>query len=100
MSQLVIVESPAKAKTIQKYMGKDFASGVHGPCARLAKIQVRGNKQNGFVPQYEEIKGKGVADIRREEGGEKADESYRHRPRPRGEAIAGILRRSLSFRPT
>src|SRR5437764_14762712 len=56
---LVIVESPAKAKTIGKYLGKNFivkASLGHGK--DLPKKDLAVDVERGFEPHYEIIEGK------------------------------------------
>ncbi len=59
MSKLVIVESPSKAKTIQKYLGKDYkvtASVGHIRDLPAAKLSV--DVKNDFAPKYAVVKGK------------------------------------------
>lgn len=51
---LVIVESPAKAKTIEKYLGKDFAvKSSMGHIRDLPKKGLAIDKDNKFMPTYE-----------------------------------------------
>lgn len=59
MSKLVIVESPSKAKSIQKYLGKDYnvvSSKGHIRDLPAAKLSV--DVKNDFAPKYAVIKGK------------------------------------------
>ncbi|HHZ05698.1 MAG TPA: type I DNA topoisomerase [Clostridiales bacterium] len=59
MSNLVIVESPAKAKTIQKYLGKDFeVIASMGHVRDLPPSRLSVNIKKKFQPKYEIIKGK------------------------------------------
>ena len=61
MSKLVIVESPSKAKSIQKYLGKDYtvvSSKGHIRDLPAAKLSV--DVKNDFAPKYMVIKGKGL----------------------------------------
>lgn len=56
---LVIVESPAKAKTINKYLGSQFlVSASVGHIIDLPKTKLGVNIEDGFKPQYVKIKGK------------------------------------------
>lgn len=53
MKHLVIVESPAKAKTIQKYLGKDFVvKSSYGHVRDLPKSKIGVDVKKGFEPSY------------------------------------------------
>ena len=59
MSKLVIVESPAKAKTIKKYLGSGFeVMASMGHVRDLPKSSLGVNVDKGFRPQYLNITGK------------------------------------------
>lgn len=59
MSNLVIVESPAKAKTIKKYLGKDYeVIASMGHIRDLPAKRLSVNVKKNFEPKYEIIKGK------------------------------------------
>ncbi len=59
MSNLVIVESPAKAKTIQKYLGDNYeVVASMGHIRDLPKSKIGVDVEHGFTPQYVNIKGK------------------------------------------
>ncbi len=54
LKNLVIVESPAKAKTIEGFLGKDFVvKSSYGHVRDLNKTQLSVDIENGFMPQYE-----------------------------------------------
>ncbi len=56
---LVIVESPAKAKTINKYLGNQYiVSASVGHIIDLPKSTLGVNIENGFKPEYVKIRGK------------------------------------------
>ena len=60
MANLVIVESPAKAKTIQKYLGKGYeVIASMGHIRDLPKSKLGVDVDDGFKPQYIDMKGKG-----------------------------------------
>ena len=51
---LVIVESPAKAKTIEKFLGSDFqVESSYGHIADLPSKEIGVDVENGFLPKYE-----------------------------------------------
>ena len=59
MSKLVIVESPAKAKTIKKYLGKDYeVIASMGHIRDLPKTLLGVDVEKGFRPRYVDIPGK------------------------------------------
>lgn len=57
---LVIVESPAKAKTIGKYLGSKYiVKASMGHVRDLPKSQIGVEVENDFSPKYITIRGKG-----------------------------------------
>ncbi|MGN0665464.1 MAG: type I DNA topoisomerase [Huintestinicola sp.] len=59
MSKLVILESPGKVKTVQKYLGSDYkVVASMGHVRDLPKSKLGVDIDNGFEPVYTEIKGK------------------------------------------
>jgi DNA topoisomerase-1 len=57
---LVLVESPSKAKTINKYLGKDYiVEATVGHIRNLPKTKLGVEIENNFRPQYVTIRGKG-----------------------------------------
>ena len=59
MAKLVIVESPAKAKTIGKYLGNDYeVTASMGHIRDLPASQLGIDVEHDYTPQYISIKGK------------------------------------------
>jgi len=90
---LVIVESPAKAKTIEKYLGRNFVVRASmGHLRDLPKSQFGIDVENNFSPKYINIRGKG--DLIRELKKEAKDATQVYLasdPDREGEAIAWHL---------
>jgi DNA topoisomerase I len=99
---LVIVESPAKAKTIAKYLGKDFTvKSSFGHVRDLPKKGMSVDIANNFTPDYEisPDKKKTVAELRAATKG--ADIVWLASDEDReGEAIAWHLYEVLKLKPT
>ncbi len=99
MSKLVIVESPAKAKTIQKYLGKNYSViASMGHIRDLPKSKFGVDVEHGFVPQYQEIKGKEELISELKSAARKADTVYLATdPDREGEAISWHLAQMLGL---
>ncbi|MCR5653409.1 MAG: type I DNA topoisomerase [Ruminococcus sp.] len=93
MSNLVIVESPAKAKTIKKYLGKDYdVIASMGHIRDLPNARLSVDIKNNYEPNYTIIKGKEslVNDIQKQAGA--SDKIYLATdPDREGEAISWHL---------
>lgn len=102
MSKLVIVESPAKAHTIQKYLGPDYevlASMGHVRDLPASRLSV--DVKNDFAPNYENIKGKGELIKRLRNEAKKSDYVYLATdPDREGEAISWHLAQLLKLDET
>ncbi len=90
MKSLVIVESPAKAKTINKILGKDFGVKASiGHVKDLPKKKIGVDVDNDFKPHYEIIPGKEKIIKELKSEAKKADKIYiATDPDREGEAIA------------
>ncbi len=99
MKSLVIVESPAKAKTIEKYLGKKFTVKASlGHVADLPKSQFGVDVQNNFKPKYINIRGKGKLIKELKTFAKKADCVYLATdPDREGEAISWHLANTLGI---
>ncbi len=94
---LVIVESPAKAKTIQKYLGKDFTVEASlGHVKDLPKSSLAVDVENDFETEYVVIPGKEKVLARLKKLALSADTIYlAPDPDREGEAIAAHLAEEL-----
>ena len=96
---LVIVESPAKAKTINKFLGKNYhVVASNGHVRDLPKSQIGIDPEHDFEPKYITIRGKGdiLAMLRKEV--KKADKVYLATdPDREGEAISWHLAEALKL---
>lgn len=96
---LVIVESPAKVKTIKKFLGKNYeVAASNGHVRDLPKSQMGIDVEHDFEPKYITIRGKGdiLAKLRKEV--KKADKVYLATdPDREGEAISWHLSKSLNL---
>ncbi|MEH7110461.1 type I DNA topoisomerase [Bacillus sp. JJ1764] len=94
---LVIVESPAKAKTIERYLGKKYkVKASMGHVIDLPRSQTGVDVDNGFQPKYITIRGKGPVLKELKTAAKKAKKVYLAAdPDREGEAIAWHLAHSL-----
>lgn len=96
---LVIVESPAKVKTIKKFLGSSYVvAASNGHVRDLPKSQLGVDVENDYEPKYITIRGKGdlLAGLRKE--AKKADKVYLATdPDREGEAISWHLSKSLKL---
>lgn len=88
--KLVIVESPSKAKTIEKILGRGYeVTASYGHVIDLPKTKLGIDIENNFEPQYKVIKGKGEILKKLKEKSKKASVVYLASDQDReGEAIA------------
>jgi DNA topoisomerase-1 len=100
LSSLVIVESPAKAKTIEKYLGRKFSvKASMGHVVDLPKSQFGVDIQNNFEPRYIKIRGKAKLIRDLQESARKADAVYLATdPDREGEAISWHLANTLNLK--
>lgn len=96
---LVIVESPAKVKTIKKFLGKNYeVAASNGHVRDLPKSQLGIDVEHGYEPKYITIRGKGdiLANLRKEV--KKAEKVYLATdPDREGEAISWHLSKALKL---
>jgi DNA topoisomerase I len=94
---LVIVESPAKAKTINKYLGKNFVVKASlGHVKDLPKRDLAVDVEHGFEPRYEVIEGKKKLIAELKQTARKVEEIYLAAdPDREGEAICHHLQEEL-----
>lgn len=99
--KLVIVESPAKARTISKFLGRTYkVEASNGHVRDLPKSQLGVDVENGFEPKYITIRGRGevLERIRKEAKGAKSIVLATD-PDREGEAISWHLATVLGIDP-
>lgn len=99
MANLVIVESPAKAKTIQKYLGSGYeVMASMGHIRDLPKSKMGVDKDNDFKPQYTDMKGKEDVIKEMKKRAKKCDKVYLATdPDREGEAISWHIAQLLKL---
>ena len=99
MSKLVIVESPAKAKTIRKYLGDGYeVTASMGHIRDLPASQLGIDVEHGYAPQYISIKGKEKLIKELKSEAKKAEQVYLATdPDREGEAISWHLANILGL---
>lgn len=97
--KLVIVESPAKAKTIAKYLGKNYiVEASMGHVRDLPKSKLGVDVDDNFTPKYITIRGKGELIDKLKKAAKKADKVYLATdPDREGEAISWHLANILKI---
>jgi DNA topoisomerase I len=97
--KLVIVESPAKAKTIEKFLGRDFeVRASMGHIIDLPKKGLGVNTRKDFTPEYEIIEKKDTLINELKAASKRADEVYlAPDPDREGEFIAWSLKETLGL---
>ena len=100
--KLVIVESPAKAKTIAKYLGKGYkVEASNGHVRDLPKSQIGVDVEHGFEPKYITIRGRGEIIDRLKREAKSASAVYLATdPDREGEAISWHLAHLLKIDET
>ena len=94
---LVIVESPAKVKTIKKFLGNNYeVAASNGHVRDLPKSQLGIDVEHDFEPKYITIRGKGELLAALRKSAKKADKIYLATdPDREGEAISWHLKTAL-----
>ncbi|WP_291560241.1 type I DNA topoisomerase [Clostridium sp. UBA2485] len=97
--KLVIVESPAKAKTIRKYLGKNYiVEASMGHVRDLPKSQLGVDIDNNYEPKYITIRGKGELLEKLKKEAKKSEKVYLATdPDREGEAISWHLAKALKI---
>ncbi len=98
MNNLVIVESPAKARTLEKFLGKDYrVLASYGHVRDLPKKGLGVDRENSYEPTYEVLHGKEKTLQELKRAASKADAVFLAAdPDREGEAISWHLQQTLA----